>query len=108
MHALGRGRAGLRAGGSRPFAPSHGYEDLLTVRDGRGEIDEVERRFGSGPTGSRDCIVDSAPLVQPVEARRANSPDDVHQELSSLRRLGANDGGLQDLLVAALRAESEA
>ena len=48
--------------------------DLLSVGDGRREIDRVELRLGGRPAGRGDSVVDPRALAQPVEPGRRTAP----------------------------------
>jgi hypothetical protein len=78
----GTGRSARRPcpasrGGDGP-APRH--DDLLTVRDRRGEVDELELRASCRAAGVRKRVSHASALRQPVEPGAPNRTDDVDDD----------------------------
>ena len=73
----------------RPPRRSRRRDDhLLAVGDGRGEVDEVERRLRPRAPRLRDRVVDPAALREAIEARPRDRPGDVDDDLPYGRLLG--------------------
>jgi RNA polymerase sigma factor (sigma-70 family) len=75
-----RGRAGL------DHLPP-GNDDLATVGDLSGKVDEAQVGSPSGSTGATDGVRDPSAVHEPVEPRAPNCADDVDDEPGRRRRL---------------------